>query len=56
MNPIFVVLVIIATILLWFLLSFAFPAIGRLSYRLWNDAKYNMDKDFNNEEEKENEE
>lgn len=56
MNPIFIVLVIMAAVLFWFLLSFVFPWLGRLGYRLWSDAKYNLNKDYKNEEEKENEE
>lgn len=56
MNPIFIVLVIIAAVLFWFLLSFVFPVLGRLCYRLWSDTKYNLNKDYKNEEEKENEE
>lgn len=38
MNPIFWILVILATILLWFLLAFAYKPIGKLFCRIWNDA------------------
>lgn len=44
MNPVFVVLVILVTILLWFLLSFAFIPLGRLIYRIWKDAIDEMNK------------
>ncbi len=44
MNPVFVVLVILGTILLWFLLSFAFIPLGRLIYRIWKDAIDEMNK------------
>lgn len=44
MNPIFVFIVIVATVLLWFLLSFAFPMIGKFVLKIWRDTKYNIDK------------
>ncbi len=44
MNPFFVILVILAAVLLWFLLSFAFPWIGKIALMLWRDAKYNINK------------
>lgn len=53
MNPVFVVLVILGTILLWFLLSFAFIPLGKLIYRIWKDAIDEMNK---REKEKENKE
>lgn len=45
MNPAFIILVLIGAGLLWLLLSWLFPFIGTISKRLWNDAKYNMNKD-----------
>lgn len=45
MNPVFVVLVLLAGGLLWLLLSWLFPILGSVGKRLWNDAKYNMSKD-----------
>lgn len=45
MNPVFVVLVLLAGFLLWLLLSWLFPFFGTVGKRLWNDAKYNMMKD-----------
>ena len=38
MNPVFVLLVILAAILLWFLLSFVFYPLGRIIYRLVKDV------------------
>ena len=51
MNPIFVLLVILAAVLLWFLLNFAFPWIGKLTWKLWKDAEYNMRKEEKEEKE-----
>ena len=45
MNPVFVALVLIAGTLLWLLLSWLYPIIGSVSKRIWEDAKYNMQKD-----------
>lgn len=42
MNPVFVYIVILLAVLLWFLLSFAFKAVGELFYRIWKDAMDNM--------------
>lgn len=53
MNPVFVILIILAAIVLWFLLSFAFFPSGRLVYRLWKDAIDEMNKEEKQEEEKE---
>ena len=39
MNIAFWLLVIIALILLWFCLSFAFSGIGGIGLKLYNDAK-----------------
>lgn len=39
MNVVFWFLVIVALVLIWFCLSFAFKGIGSISLRLFNDAK-----------------
>lgn len=39
MNVVFWLLVILALVLLWFCMSFAFRGIGRFALRLFNDAK-----------------
>lgn len=50
MNPVFVFLVIAATVALWFLLSFAFRPIGRFFYRIWKDAVDEINKNDESEE------
>lgn len=45
MNPVLLILLIIAACLLWLLLSWLFPFFGTIGKRLWDDAKYNMNKD-----------
>lgn len=47
--PVFYILVFIAAILLWLLLAFMFKPMGKLGYRMWQDAM-----DAINEEENEN--
>jgi len=42
MNPIFIFLVVVATVILWFLLSFVFFPLGKLVYRIWKDAMDNI--------------
>ena len=39
MNIFFWLLVVIALVVIWFCLSFAFKGIGGIGLRLWNDAK-----------------
>ena len=38
MNPVFFILVLLAAVLVWFLLSFVFFPVGKLAYRLYKDA------------------
>ena len=45
MNPIFIILVITAGTLLWFLLAFAFIPLGKLLVKLWDDASDSINKD-----------
>lgn len=56
MHPIFIILVILAGILLWFLLAFAFKPIGKLLLMLWNDANDSINKNDEEKEEKEKKE
>ncbi len=49
----FYILVLLAAILLWFLLSFAFKPLGKLGYRLWKDAKDAITEEDKNEDKKE---
>lgn len=53
MNPVFVLLVILAAVVVWFLLSFAFKPIGRFFYRIWKDAVGEINKNDESEEKKE---
>lgn len=39
MNIVFWLIVIVALVLIWFCLSFAFKGIGGLALKLFNDAK-----------------
>lgn len=38
MNPALIILVLIATVVLWFLLSSVFYPLGKLVYRIYKDA------------------
>lgn len=38
MNPAFIILIILAAVALWFLLSFVFYPLGKFIYRIWRDA------------------
>lgn len=54
MNPAFIILVVLATILLWFLLSFVFMPLGSFVYRIVKDAFDVMNKDDEKEEKEKN--
>lgn len=54
MNPVFVILVILAVIVLWFLLSFVFFPLGKIIYRIGKDAIDEINREENNEEKGEN--
>lgn len=54
MNPVFIFLVVCATVALWFLLAFLFKPIGRFVYRIFKDAADEM-KDEKESEEVKNE-
>ena len=38
MNPALIIIIALAAVALWFLLSFLFRPIGRFIYRIWKDA------------------
>ena len=40
--PVFYILVLLACIVLWFLLSYLYQPIGKLVHRIWKDAKDSM--------------
>lgn len=45
MNIVFWLIVIIALVLIWFCLSFAFKGVGEVGLRLYNDAKKEISSD-----------
>lgn len=50
MNPVFVLLVIVAAIALWFLLSVVFEPVGKLVSKIWNNTMDIMNKEENKQE------
>lgn len=55
MNVVFWLLLILAIILVWFMLAFAFRPIGKFFYELWNDVGEAMDLCDNEREDNKNE-
>lgn len=53
MNPAFIILVILGLVLLWFLLSFVFLPLGKIVYRIWQDAVDEMNREENKKKENE---
>lgn len=51
MNPIMILFVLIFVILIWFLLSPVFEALGKVIYKVWNNARENMNKEEKEESE-----
>lgn len=49
MNPVLLVLVLIALVILWFLLSFLFRPIGKLMHRIYKDAADEINRKENDE-------
>ena len=47
--PAFIFLIFLGGVLLWLLLSFTFVPLGKISKRMWKDAKDAMN-DYENEE------
>lgn len=45
MNPVFIFLIIIALVALWFLLSFLFVPLGKLTHRVYKDAVDEMNRE-----------
>ena len=52
LNPVLVILIILAAIILWFLLSFIFFPFGKFISRIGEDAMEEMNKDKNDKKEK----
>lgn len=56
MNPVLIVLILVAGFVLWLLLSFLYRPVGRLFMRLWNGAEDAMkDEDKNDKRSSESE-
>lgn len=50
MNPVFIVLVVLGAVILWFSINSLFPVIGKIVCGLWEETKFNMtDNNDNNE-------
>lgn len=56
MNIVFWLIVIVALVLLWFCLSFAFKGIGAFGLRIYNDAKKELSEESEEKSEKTTEE
>lgn len=48
MNPVFYLLVVIAVVILWFLLSFIFYPLGKFLYRIFSDTLHELNRDDEN--------
>ena len=51
MNPFLLVLILIASVLLWFILSFLFQPLGKYFYGLYEDAINKIKKEEGDKEE-----
>lgn len=51
MNPAFVIIILLVAILLWFLLSFVFYPLGKLIFRIGQDAIDEMNREDKEKEE-----
>lgn len=56
MNIVFWLIVIVALVLLWFCLSFAFKGIGAFGLQIYNDAKKEISEESEEKSEKTTEE
>lgn len=52
MNPALLIILLIVAVVLWFLLSFLFKPVGKLTYRVYKDAVDEINK---NDDEKQEE-
>lgn len=50
MNPVFILLVILSGVLLWFSINSLFPVIGDFICELWEETKFNMKQNDDDEE------
>lgn len=51
MHPVFVILILLAAVALWFLLSPLFHPLGNLFFKLWENAMDEMKKSEDEEKE-----
>ena len=52
MNPVFLLLVVLGGVLLWFSINSWFPKIGKILCGLWEETKFNMSSNDDDNEEK----
>lgn len=52
MNPAFIIIVLLVAVLLWFLLSFVFYPLGKIIFRIGQDAIDEMNREDNKKEDK----
>ena len=50
MNPVFIVLVIAAAVVVWFMLSIAYILLGNLILKIWKNAIKKINKEDESEE------
>lgn len=50
MNPVFIVLIIAAAVVVWFLLSIAYIPLGNLILKIWKNAIKKINKEDESEE------
>lgn len=50
MNPVFLLLVILAGVIIWFAMNSLFPAIGNFICGLYDETKFNMSEKEQDEE------
>lgn len=53
MNPILIILIFIGAIILWLLLAGVFGFVGKISYKIFDDAKNAMFEEEKDDNEKE---
>ena len=54
MNPVLWILVLLAAVLLWFIISFIFVPLGRFVLRKWDNVMGILNNDEQKEDEKKN--
>lgn len=49
MNPVFIILVVLIAAALWVSLAWLFPKLGRDVKDIWEDVKYSMEDNYDDE-------